>query len=95
MAEFLAHVASPPFDGILFQSAQRARGMNNVLFPATSEDNEDEPRNLPISLADDKVRLYKTETISYSHDEQMAYFANDTEEVIYVGRTGLEDEGNF
>ncbi|MCX4171845.1 MULTISPECIES: RES domain-containing protein [Paraburkholderia] len=95
MAEFLAHVASPPFDGILFQSAQRARGTNIVLFPATREEDENEPRNLSISLAKADVRLFKTEAISYSHGEQMAYFANDTDEVIYVGKGDGEDDGDF
>ena len=33
MTEFLAHVHEPPFDGVLFASAQRAEGTNVVLFP--------------------------------------------------------------
>ncbi|MCK9284484.1 MAG: RES family NAD+ phosphorylase [Rhodocyclaceae bacterium] len=70
MAEYLAHVHEPPFDGVLFASAQRAEGTNVVLFPRADMLDESSPQGFGIRYIDDTTKLVKTATINYSHIEQ-------------------------
>lgn len=84
MAEYLSHVAKPAFDGIIFQSAQQRGGTNVVLFPNAMVNDAGEPLDLPLSLADGDVRLYKTQSVVYSHEPQHVYRAPDSDEVIPI-----------
>ncbi|MGF6550736.1 RES family NAD+ phosphorylase [Paraburkholderia youngii] len=85
MAEFLAHIAKPSFDGIMFQSAQQRGGTNVVLFPNSMLNDAGEPQDIPLSLTDGDVRLYTTRSIAYSHEQQHFYRAPDSDEIIPIG----------
>ncbi|WP_155623910.1 RES family NAD+ phosphorylase [Burkholderia territorii] len=82
MAEFLSHLAKPPFDGIMFQSTQRRGGTNIVLFPNAMVDDFGEPQTLPVSLTDGEVSVYKTQSVSYTHERQNFYRSPESDEVI-------------
>jgi hypothetical protein len=82
MAEFLSHLATPAFDGIMFQSAQQRRGINVVLFPGAMVNEAGEPQDLPLSLTDGIVRLYKTQSVAYSHQRQLFYRSPDSDKVV-------------
>lgn len=84
MAEFLSHVAKPAFDGILFKSTQRENGTNIVLFPNATLDEFGVPLALPVSLVDEKVQLFRTESISYSHKPVAFYEQEDGKGVIVL-----------
>jgi len=66
----LAHVHEPPFDGILFASAQRAEGTNVVLFPRSDMLNASSAQAFGINYVGGTTKLVKTATIDYSHNEQ-------------------------
>lgn len=93
MAEYLSHVANPPFDGILFKSTQRENGMNIVLFPSAMFDELGAPLPLPLTLADGKVQLFRTESIFYSHASVQFYRNEDSNEVI-VFEDGAYEPGD-
>jgi hypothetical protein len=82
MTEYLAHVHPEPFDGILFASAQRAQGVNIVLFPTTSSSIDPTSNIFPLAYIDDSIKLYQTESIEYAHTELNVYFHE--EEDVYV-----------
>ncbi|MCG5077823.1 RES family NAD+ phosphorylase [Paraburkholderia tagetis] len=82
MAEFLSHVAAPSFDGILFKSTQRQNGTNIVLFPNAVLNEFGEPLALPVSLAAEKVNLFRTQSISYAHVKLDFYRPDDANDVI-------------
>jgi len=74
MAEYLAHVHQPSFDGILFKSVQRAEGTNVVLFAERDEGEQGggqgKPRcerTFPITYVDKSFQLFSTEEIKYKH----------------------------
>jgi RES domain len=92
MAEYLSHVANPPFDGILFKSTQRENGMNIVLFPNAMLDEFGVPLPLPMTLADGNVQLFRTESISYSHAPLAFYRNEDSDEVIVLGDDAYEPD---
>jgi hypothetical protein len=69
MAEYLAHVHQEPFDGILFASAQRAKGTNIVLFAAPSFITESVADSFRIKYVDGTLRLFATEAIKHTHRE--------------------------
>lgn len=77
MAEYLAHVHEPPFDGVLFASAQRAKGTNVVLFPKPDMLDESSAQTFGVSYVDGTTKLVKTATIKYSHNEQAVTILDD------------------
>jgi hypothetical protein len=95
MAEFLSHVAKPSFDGIMFKSTQRQRGTNIVLFPYALLDETGEPPNLPVSLASEQLKLYRTDSISYAHEELDFHRPEGSRDVFVYGSADLasDDEG--
>lgn len=82
LAEYLAHVYRPSFDGILFDSVQRRQGTNMVLFP-------DVQGGFPLSYVDESISLYSTSSIEYSHDRVYVRLMDDGE--VYSDRD-YEDE---
>jgi hypothetical protein len=94
MAEYLAHVAAQSYDGIMFKSAQREGGTNVVLFPARIAEDDEEAKPLPVSVAGEPVRLYRTKSVMYSHIEQLAYSANDSEDYVVLREGNEHDEYN-
>lgn len=64
MAEYLAHVHTEPFDGIMFKSVQRAGGINVVLFGAPQ---------FPLEYVDGSLKLFGTKEIHYKHKERRFY----------------------
>jgi hypothetical protein len=67
MAEYLAHVHQPQFDGIMFKSVQRAGGVNVVLFAdrGLSDDAKD---TFPVEYVTDSLTFHKTQHVDYKHD---------------------------
>lgn len=70
LAEYLAHVYEPHFDGVLFQSVQRSQGTNAVLFP-------DVEGNFPLEYVDQSVSLYVTGSIKYGHSQLYVHVVDD------------------
>jgi RES domain-containing protein len=66
MSEYLAHVHPKPFDGILFPSAQRAGGINVVLFLARGKDRS----SPPFKYVRDSLKFFETVAISYEHRQR-------------------------
>ena len=62
MAEYLNHVHSSPFDGILFDSVQRRGGTNVVVFSSTGG-------AFPVDYVPESLRAFRTESIQYKHAE--------------------------
>jgi hypothetical protein len=60
MTEYLAHVHGRPFEGILFESAQRSGGTNVVLFP-------DAKGEFSLSYVQGSFQLCETLSIEYEH----------------------------
>jgi len=70
LAEYLAYVRSPNFDGLLFASTQYEDGTNVVLFRKhTDADLEGESEStlarFPLKYVDDSVQIYRTRGIKY------------------------------
>lgn len=70
MAEYLAHVCPHPIDGIMFESAQRAKGVNIVLFGDREVLNPSDGNAFPAKYLDQSIRLFKTSGISYQHSAE-------------------------
>ena len=75
MAEYLAHVHVKPFDGILYESAQRDEGTNIALFPLSKSD-ESAANKFPISYIDNSLKLFITNSIKYGYAEREIYSIN-------------------
>ncbi|MEM5292730.1 RES family NAD+ phosphorylase [Burkholderia sp. JPY481] len=73
MAEYLAHVHQPPFDGILFSSAQRAGGTNIVLFADRSLLTDRLENAFRVRYLDGSVRLMSNTAVHYRHRELDVY----------------------
>jgi RES domain len=96
LAEYLAHVHEHPFDGMLFNSAQRLTGMNIVLFP-------DAGGGFPLTYVDNSIKLYCTRLIEYAHEEHLVlemdgkFIVYPDDEETYLDYDNLypaqEDEG--
>ncbi len=69
LAEFLAYVRNPNFDGLLFASTQYEEGTNVVLFPKHSgevfEENPGPLARFPLKYVNDSVEIYRTKGIKY------------------------------
>ena len=103
MAEYLAHVHQPSFDGILFKSVQRAEGTNVVLFAERDETEQDAgqgkprgERTFPITYVDKSFQLFSTEEIKYKHTQRRLIERNGTVHVCNEDEyddfyDGLED----
>jgi hypothetical protein len=70
VAEYLAYVRSPNFDGLLFASTQYDRGTNVVLFPKHSsytfgDADEGMLGRFPLRYVTDSVEMYRTKAINY------------------------------
>lgn len=72
LAEYLAHVHEQPFDGILYDSVQRDKGTNIVLFPGIDGD-------FALSYVDKSVTLYSTRSIEYAHSQLYVHLMDDGE----------------
>ena len=85
LAEYLVHVRQNRFDGMLFQSTQRAGGTNIALFPKSNPYNA-VGQPLPgdrysVGFVDQSPKLHLAEAIKYDTKE-LDYSVND--EDIYV-----------
>ena len=69
MAEYLSHVHDEKIDGISFSSAQRANGVNVVLFPARDLLTGDVKVKFGVDYVEESIKGYKTEAIRYRHSE--------------------------
>jgi hypothetical protein len=69
MAEHLAHVHEPPFDGVLFGSVQRSDGVNVVLFPAPLPGSDSNQSVFAIKYKNKSAKLFSTDAIQYKHTD--------------------------
>lgn len=72
MAEYLAHVHQKPFDGILFDSTQREKGINVVLFAQEKLLEESLGKDFGVSYIPNSVKLFSTTSIKYKRRESDA-----------------------
>ncbi|WFR81400.1 RES domain-containing protein [Janthinobacterium rivuli] len=69
MAEYLAHVHDVQIDGISFSSAQRASGVNVVLFPSRDLLTDRVQDKFGVEYVEGSIKGFKTESIRYRHSE--------------------------
>jgi hypothetical protein len=91
MTEYLAHVHTDPFDGILFASAQRDQGVNVVLFPESEDFPEPPTAKFPLVYIEGSIKLYQTESIEYTHIEKHVEIA-DEDIYVYGERDNYDDD---
>lgn len=65
MAEYLAHVHPSKFDGIVFRSAQHAKGTNVVLF--ADRNAVDDVETFPVEYTVGSAAFHQIEQVKYSH----------------------------
>jgi hypothetical protein len=82
MAEYLAHVHEPPFDGILFSSVQREGGKNIVLFAKSNVISNVPAEIFNVEYVEGSFKLVRTEAIQYSHRELRIYTDVDNEHSV-------------
>lgn len=92
MSEYLAHVHDRPFDGILFASVQKARGINLVLFAEPGLISDDEARKFRLSYVDKSLRLVSTASIRYVHSDLNFDVNTQGELVIWSPSEHFHDE---
>lgn len=78
MAEYLAHVHEPPFDGIFFKSVQRAGGVNVALFANPYFLNVSPIELFPLEYVDRSLTIYTTDSIEFKHQPRELYIDKDT-----------------
>jgi len=76
MTEYLAHVHQNPFDGVIFDSAQRDGGKNVVVFPLMERD---EPV-YPLGYVQNSLAILETTSVHYEHHENKYKFDGKTVE---------------
>lgn len=69
MSEYLAHVYQKPFDGILFNSTQRERGTNVVLFAQANWWSDSLAEAFRLAYVPDSISLFSTTSIKYKYRE--------------------------
>jgi len=82
MAEYLAHVHRPAFDGVLFKSVQKSGGVNIVLFQNGSD-------GFPLAYVDKSFELFSTRSVQYKHAERCV---GEHEGEVWVSRGGGYDD---
>lgn len=92
MAEYLGHVHQPPFDGILFESVQRAGGTNVVVFPDPHLVVETVTDAFPLIYVDGSVKLFTTELIQYRHRERDVNCRDDGPFILHHPRDDSDDD---
>lgn len=95
MAEYLAHLHHPRFDGIEFRSAQDPGGANVVLFPSKLDEillDKEEPSaaRFDIDYVDDSVGFRKTKAIDYL-SEDLKHQVHPNGDVL----VGYQDEVDY
>jgi RES domain len=80
MAEYLAHVHPDPFDGILFESAQKVGGMNIVIFPDGDSVRSDANEKFGVEYEEGSLKIARIGRVEVTHSE-MAYYTDDSGEV--------------
>ena len=73
MAEYLSHVHESKIDGISFSSAQRADGVNVVLFPARDVLQGSIKEKFGVEYVDKSLAFFRTEAIKYRHSPMEVY----------------------
>ena len=69
MSEYLAHVHHKPFDGILFDSTQREKGTNVVLFPQINWLANSLEEVFRMTYVPGSTKLFTTTSIKYEYQE--------------------------
>lgn len=87
MAEYLAHVHQPPFDGVLFKSVQRAGGVNVALFADPNFLNVSPLELFPLEYIDRSLTFHTTESIHYKHRPRELFMSGE--------KVSLLNEGDF
>lgn len=89
MSEYLAHVHQKPFDGILFNSTQRERGTNVVLFAQLDLWTDSLAEAFRLAYVPDTIRLFSTTSIKYK------YIESDAINQIPVNKNEVDDDVPF
>lgn len=89
MAEYLGHVHSKPFDGLLYRSVQKNGGTNIVLFPQPKGDTDSA---FPIAYVADSIKFFGTLGIEYEHFERRLGVLDDGELVDYSGDDRFDED---
>jgi hypothetical protein len=76
MAEYLAHIHREPFDGVLFESVQRAESTNVVLFTGLDFKGDLDANSFPLEYVDGSIKVFSTEMVEYRHRETRVYLAD-------------------
>ena len=81
-----------PFDGVLFSSVQRARGVNIVLFPEKGLLTDEPADAFRVKYVDDSVRLVSTTAIRYAHQDLRVTIDGDGEPWVDDGLGSATDD---
>lgn len=97
LAEYLAYVRSPNFDGLLFASTQCEGGTNVVLFPkhadaALENESDSTLMRFPLKYVDDSVEIYRTRGIKYDIPK-VDFFLKDGRVHLYDRDYEEDDDG--
>jgi len=92
MAEYLAHIHREPFDGVLFESVQRAEGTNVVLFPGLDFASDLDANSFPLEYVDGSIKVFSTEMVEYRHRERRVYLADGKVSMNYDPDDFPDDE---
>lgn len=92
MAEYLAHVHKEPFDGILFASAQKAGGLNVVLFAERKLLEPTAAQAFRIDYVEGSVGIHTTRKIEYAHEELHVTIGSSGEVYLHDDFGGEDDD---
>jgi hypothetical protein len=95
MSEYLAYVHQNRFDGILFASAQRAKGTNIVLFAKPDLLTDSLSEIFRLSYVADSLSLFSTTSIEYTHNKVDVIVGPDGQPWIYEEPWGDIDDAEF
>jgi hypothetical protein len=92
MAEYLAHVRDPNFDGVSFSSAQKADGTNVVLFPTNFYDVAQPARRGLLSYRTNSLSFHEVRKIEYTAAQLSFFEGQDGEIHVYDPMAVPEDD---
>ncbi len=90
MAEYLTHLAEPPFNGVIFSSPQAKGGQNIVLFADPGVLSDSTSQIFGIDYVPESFRLFRTKRIEYEHDQVQVLVTQDNEVFPQVGDDDTE-----
>jgi hypothetical protein len=92
MAEYLAHVRTPSFDGVSFSSAQKADGTNVVLFPTNFHDVAQPARRGLLRYQAGSLTFHEVRMIEYTAAKLSFFEDRDGEIQVYDPMATPDDD---